>query len=249
MVISRRNISKLLTCASLALLCLASQRVYAQQSADKTFRTLAVRRAAPKIFYNNGDKEVQLFAGDTALSGAYDAPPSGKIEVYCYTPAKDPQLPPVKVNLAEAQLSDSKENLLLISTTTDESATNNGTPEIQLLAIDASLDAHPLNTVRVFNFSQRKTAAKIADEFEVIPSGGDFIFQLPEDTKMWVKIAAYEGTDTGWKLRNGGPKAIFPNTRSIIVLSDAYPSEEDPEGKRINLRNVIDRTPPVSTNN
>lgn len=245
MVNTRRNLSILPVYVLLALLTLSSQPLLAAATDALTFRTLAVRRASPKLFYNDGEKEVRLHAGDTALSNAYTAPPSGKIEIYCYVPAKDHKLPPVKVTLAEAQLSNTSDNILLILTNSNSDEANKGAPSIETRMVDASLEAHPLNTARVFNFSKRDAAAKIEDEFAQINSGKDHLFKFPEDNKMWVKIAAYEGSDEGWIMRNGGPKAVFPNTRSIIVLSDAYPSREDPEGKRITLRNIVDRHPPV----
>ncbi|MBC2602798.1 hypothetical protein [Puniceicoccus vermicola] len=241
MAYSRRNLIKLLTCVTLAVLSSSNLEAQREDSA-KTFRTLGVRRAAPQLFYKNGSEEIRLFAGDSALSGLYEAPPSGKLTLYCYMPAEDPDLPPVKVDLAETELKTPGESLVLVATMSSKA--ESGPPVIRVRTVDASVEKHPLNTARVFNFSNRKIASKVAEEFAEIPSGGEYIFDYPTGSKMWVKIAAFEGSETGWKLRNGGPKAIIPGTRSLIVLSDAYPSEEDPYGERINLRNVIDSKPP-----
>ncbi|MDQ8208880.1 hypothetical protein QEH52_15235 [Coraliomargarita sp. SDUM461003] len=232
-----------LTFLLLVVLCLQGQVLEAQVAVEQSFRTLGVRRAAPKLFYQLGSKEVPLFAGDAALSASYQAPKSGKLELYCYVPATDPELPPVKVTVAEATLPSEGENLVLIASIQNTNS-KQAAPAVALRAVDASIEAHPLNTIRVFNFSKRKIAAKVGDEFKEILVGEEAFFAYPEGNKVWVKIAAYEGVDTGWKLRTGGPKAISPDKRTIIVLSDAYPTREDPEGLKITLRNVIDNNPP-----
>lgn len=244
MALSRRNLIQALAYTCMALL--SSSVSFAQSASELTqsFRTLGVRRAAPTLFYNIGSEEIPLFAGDSSLSGKYKAPKSGVLELYCYVPAAEPELPPVKVILAETKLPGPSENFVLIASAANEESVT-GAPSIAVRAVDASLEAHPLDTIRVFNFSKRRTATKVGETFAEIPSGGDAFFDFPEGNKVWVQIAAYEGIETGWKLRNGGPKAIFPDTRSLIILSDAYPSESDPKGERLNLRNVIDSNPPA----
>jgi len=243
MVISRRNLIKLLAGSVITLLGSASLIADTANSGPQSFRTLAVRRAAPELYYQLGSKEIRLFASDSALSGLYEAPSSGKLELYTYTPADEPDLPPVKVVLAETQLKTAGESLLLIARMTSENTP--GLPKIGLRTVDASVEMHPLNTMRVINFSNRRVASKVADEFAEIPSGGEYFFQIPPGNKVWVKVAAYEGVEKGWKLRNRAPNAVLPDTRSIMVLSDAFPSERDPKGENIVLRNVIDRNPPA----
>lgn len=243
MALFRRNLNKVLLGLVLTLLHLNCSLAWAEVASAQTFRTLGVRRAAPKLFYEQDHKEIPIFAGDSALSRRYSAPKSGVLKLYCYVPAEDPKLPPVKLTVAEAELPSESENLVLIASTQNVES-RDGVPGVALQAVDASIEAHPLDTIRIFNFSQRNIAAKVSDQFEEIASGGESFFPYPEGNKVWVKIAAYEGDEAGWKLRTGGPKAIFPGKRTIIVLSDAYPTLDDPEGLKINLRNVIDSHPP-----
>ncbi len=209
-------------------------------SPPAVFRTLSVDRPVSGLFYDHQDRPIALSANGSTLSGAHRIPANGLVALYRRLPSEQPGGPERRVPVTEVRLTGEGPHFLLLSSTPDP--TGPGNVRISALPVNASWEIHPIETIRVLNFSKRMAAVRVGESATELPSGTEKFFPYPEGTKVWVKAAVKE--PDGWVIRIGAPQAIIPGTRSLIVLGDAPPTEEDPEGRRLKIRNVIDTTRP-----
>jgi hypothetical protein len=205
------------------------------------FRTLALAEVVSGIFYDDvRGRPVQLMAG-SGLSAPYVCPPGGLVSLYREEPPVPPETTPRRVPVAEARLGKGGPWLLLLARAPGAARTE----AVQVVAIDDSWTAHPVGTIRVFNYLKRRAraAVKIGGEAIELSTGGSHIFPYPgEADQSWVQVALQE--EDGWVLRAGGPQATIPNTRATLVLADSPPTPFDPDPRTVLIRNLIEAAPP-----
>lgn len=186
------------------------------------------------FFFDVEKKQEVLTPGVGSFSRLYPSPKNREVVFYTMAANPDPKLPPVKVSVAKAQLPGQKPGPFLIVL-----AANPATAELKFsaLVIDHSLEAHPANSYRVFNFSKRRLAANVAGVKMVLPTGQHENAPYPNSRKAWIQIAADE-KDDGWLLVSSSPHPVGVNSRTTIFLVDITPSERDPNPKGIVARRI-----------
>jgi hypothetical protein len=202
------------------------------------FRTLALAEVVSGIFYDDTrGRPVQLNAG-SGLSAPYTCPPDGVLSLYRQEPPVPPETTPRRVRVAETRLGKGGPWLLLLARLPGPAQTET----VQVLALDDSWAAHPVGTMRVFNFSRRKALVKTGEETGELPVGGSRLFSYHGETdQSWVQVAMHE--EDGWVLRAGGPQATIQKTRSTLVLADPPPTPVDPDPRTLLIRNLVEVAP------
>ncbi|HSI10178.1 MAG TPA: hypothetical protein VK985_16455 [Rariglobus sp.] len=179
-------------------------------------------------------KQELLTPGIGSFSRLYPSPKNREIVFYTMIANPDPKLPPAKVAVAKAQLPPQKPGPFLILLNKNPAGAE---LKFSTLVIDNSLDAYPINTYRVFNFSKRRLAANVAGIKMVLATGQNENAPYPSSRKAWIQIAADE-KDAGWLLVSSSPQPVGANSRTSIFLVDIDPSERDPNPKGIVARRI-----------
>ena len=187
------------------------------------FRVVAMSGLETFFFDVDKKKEV-LNACVGAFSRLYPAPKSRDVIFYMEVPNADPKLPPVKVPLAKAILPAQNPGPFLILLTKNPAGAET---KFSALVIDNSLEAYPKNTYRVFNFSKRRLAVRLAEKSLVLVSGQSQEVPYPDTRKAWLQVAADEN-EAGWLLVSSSAQPVGTNTRTTVFLLDIAPSELDP---------------------
>jgi hypothetical protein len=225
---------------ALATIILAA-RAPAQTSpkAPATFRTLSLGTTVSGVFYDRQSKPVPVMAGSSGFSAPYTAPSDGHVRLYRVTPAASPDVPAERVTLSETPMFGGPFLIFM--------AADPATPSMpHVMVVDDSWDAHPVRTMKVYNFSRRVTLVKVGDTSGEIAPGKSHLFPYPDGTQLWFQAATRE--ESGWKLRISGPQLIMPEARSTAVLVDQLPSDEfRPQTDELLIRNFIDPQPPKPT--
>lgn len=199
------------------------------------FRVIALDDL-PMLFYDvDGEKEI-INVGMSTLSTLLPAPPDRRLRFYREEPNPDPLLPPLKVTIAEAKLPSKTGPFLVVLVKSKTSSTY----EYETLVVDQSLDAHPEDTYRVFNFSKRRLAVRLADKDMVLDRGHSEIVPYPDTRKTRLKIAAADDQN-GWLLVKSSSHVVGSNARTIILIVDIPPSERDPDPKGVIARQMRER--------
>ncbi len=189
------------------------------------------------VLFDIGKTKEILTASVGSLSRLYPAPKTGDIVFYKEVPNADPKLPSIKVPLAKAQLPAQKPGPFLI-------LINRNPPgaelEFSTLVIDHSLEKFPANTYRVYNYSKRRLAVRLANVNAVLNSGQSESIPYPNARKAWLKVAADE-KEEGWLLVSSSPQPVGANTRTTVFLVDLKPSVLDPDPKGIMDRQMRER--------
>ncbi|CAM3099428.1 hypothetical protein [Rariglobus hedericola] len=228
-----------------AFLCLAVAPTRAAPSAQSwpnTFKAIIIARDLTVIgdlYYDVGKTQVLFSASTQRLSRAYPVPPDRKIEIYRLQPAVPPEITPTKVPVAEITFTEGGPWLVLMAA----AQTAGVTTRIQPQVIDASLNAHPQRTVRIYNFSQDAMAISAGDERFSLTRGQARLVSYPNSTTpaLWLKCAVPKVDD--WSLEISSAQTIVPgNTRALWLLYDQPGTPENPQSS-IAIRNLVEPLP------
>jgi hypothetical protein len=179
-------------------------------------------------------KQEVLNPGIGSFSRLYPSPRNREIVFYREVPNSDPKLPPSKVPVAKAKLPPQKPGPFLIMLADNPTGSE---LEFSTLVIDHSLEVHPANTYRTFNFSKRRLAVNIADTKMLLDRGVSQTAPYPSTRKAWLQVAADENED-GWLLVSSSAHPVGTDTRTTIFLVDIAPSALDPNPKGIVARRI-----------
>lgn len=212
---------------------LCAQTPAAAEPPPPQFRVVTMSGVETFLFDVEKKQEV-LAPGSSSFSRLYPAPKNREIVFYTMTPNPDPKLPPLKVLVARTTLPAQKPGPFLIVL-----APNPPDADLRFnaLVIDNSLEAYPSDTYRVFNFSKRRLAVRLADQNMILATGQDEKVPYPDTRKAWLQVAADE-QDAGWLLVSSSPHAVGTSTRTTVFLVDIAPSERDPNPKGIVARRI-----------
>lgn len=223
--------------ASLALLPLATVLLRAQAPAAvepvPQFRVVAMANAET-FFFDVDKKKEQLNACVGSFSRLYPAPKNREVVFYAEVPNAAPGLPPSKVPLSKTVLPARNPGPFLIVLSQNPTGAD---LKFTTLVIDNSLEAYPANTYRVFNFSKRRLAVRLADKNLVLVPGQSEQVPYPDTRKAWLQVAANED-DGNWLLVSSSPQPVGANSRTTVFLLDIAPSELDPAPKGIISRRM-----------
>jgi hypothetical protein len=116
-------------------------------------------------------------------------------------------------------------------------------------ALDQSLEAHPLNTMRVVNFSNLKLALKVGGTTAVILPSGEEGFPFPSNGPLSITVEVAVGTTDGWTMVQRSLQPAPPGRRMLVIARDGRPdySIQDPalRTKPVDVIFLIDRAPPA----
>lgn len=120
---------------------------------------------------------------------------------------------------------------------------------IQGRALDQSLEVHPLNTVRIVNFSNRTLALRVGEKTAVSPPGADDRFPFPAGGAPQVPVEVAVNTPEGWQSVQRSLQPAPAGRRILVVVRDGRPdlSIQDPalRTKPVDAVFLIDRAPPA----
>ncbi|HSI09619.1 MAG: hypothetical protein ACAH89_11250 [Rariglobus sp.] len=120
---------------------------------------------------------------------------------------------------------------------------------IQGRALDQSLEVHPLNTVRIVNFSNRTLALRVGEKTSVSAPGADDRFPFPAGGAPQVPVEVAVNTPEGWQLVQRSLQPAPAGRRILVVVRDGRPdlSIQDPSlrTKPVDAVFLIDRAPPA----
>lgn len=201
--------------------------------ASVQFRVVTMSKVETLLFDAGKTTEV-INAGIGSFSRLYPAPKSLDVTFYKQTPNPDPKLPPIKTPLAKAQLPAGKPGPFLILLNRNPAGSE---LDFSTLVIDSSLEAFPAKTYRVFNYSKRRLAVRLADSNLVLATAQSDLVPYPATRKAWLQVAADEKND-GWLLVSSSPQAVGDHSRTTIFLVDIAASDRDPNPKGIVARRI-----------
>lgn len=229
MALPQRN----LIATALAWLGWFCASLVAQPAAEPaSFRVVSLVETAA-LFYDAGPAKTRINAGIDAFSTLHSAPASREIVLYTEIPAPEPGRPPVKQPLARTRLPAASLGPFLVV------LYPGGVSGLKFdsFAIDQSLDAHPAQTYRVFNFSKRQLAVNLADQNLLLAPRESGRVPYPNDRKAWIKVAASTaGND--WLLVRSSSHPVGPGTRTCVFLMDIPPTEDVPNPTGVVIRRI-----------
>lgn len=218
-------------------------RLYGQPHSNKEeiteFRVIALADFATLFYDINGEKEI-IDVGLGTFSQLYPASADRKLVFYREEQNPDPSLPPIKVPIAKATLPGSEGPflVLLLDTPSSEGL------EHSTAVIKHSLNAHPANTYRVFNFSKRRMAVRLADKDMLLSRGESDTVAFPNTRKAWLKVAA-DNKDSGWLVVTSSSHNVGSDARTTVFIVDIPASKRDPNPKGVVVRRMRER---ITTN-
>ncbi|HEY0944331.1 MAG TPA: hypothetical protein VGD81_03660 [Opitutaceae bacterium] len=226
------------------LICLPALLAASTLSAAPVFRTFSLGGDVSGLFYEDRGKPVALATSEAAFSTPYTRPPGSTLVLYRATPPARPGEKPGKVAVATVPLppGDAPLLLLLAAEPATPAGIRDAPPQISALAVDDSPEAHPTNAFRVFNFSRRNTAVKLADRTSELSAGADKLFPPVEGNRVWIQVAIAQRT--GWKRVAAGPRVVVPGARPSIFLRDVQPTPDNPDPLGLIVRTVFDAVTP-----
>jgi hypothetical protein len=173
------------------------------------------------------------------------APRGGMIELYRLVPAPDPAAPPLREVAVRTNVptTPGAETLVVL-------LPRDGAPDpavlrspLRAMIIDASLAAHPLGQMRVFNLSSREAALQLEGETAPIPRARSTLLGIPAVARPWLSTAVF-GTE-GWQRVGGGPLTVRPGHRLTLFIVDAPPGEHADSQPGVSIFRILDRPPPA----
>lgn len=229
----------------LAVACGYSQSPLTQIPVSQ-FRTAGLGNISPftGLLYDSNRKPLTIVTKYVNFSELYERQDVGPVVLYREVTPVPPETKPTKVPVVTAPLGKSPLYLMvLIGSHPDPKAASATAPTITTCIVDDSWEAHPVNTVRIFNFSHRRVAIQIEDVMTELSNTESNVFPYPKNKGIIrLKVATLEST--GWKLRSTTPQGIIADTRSNIFIEDFKPEIEDPNQDDINVFNVVDPLSP-----
>jgi hypothetical protein len=210
------------------------------------FRTAGLGNITPftGLLFDSNRKPASVATRYINLSEPYERQDAGPVVLYREVAPVPPETKPTKVPVVTAELGKAPLYLMvLIGSHPDPTATTTTTPSLTTCIVDDSWEAHPVDTVRVFNFSRRRVAVQIEDFTTELSTTESTVFPYPKNKGIIrLKVATLESA--GWKLRSTTPQGIISGTRSNIFVEDFKPEIEDPNPEDINVFNLVDPLPP-----
>ncbi len=210
-------------------------------SGAPVFRTFSLGGDVDGLFYELRGKPVRLATSEAAFSAPYARPPDGTLVLYRTTPPAGPEEKPGKIAVATVDLPPGGEPLLLLLAATPAEIPA-APPQIVALAVNDSPEAHPVDAFRVFNFSGRRTAVKLAGQSGELGPGTDRLFPPVQGNRVRIQVAV--ARNTGWKQVAGGPRVMVPGSRPFIFLRDVPPTVDDPNPIGLIVHTVFDTVLP-----
>ena len=206
-----------------------------------SFRTLSMITSINDLLYDYDGESVPVKARTSSFSKAYPLPDDGNLIFYRLLPPKEGETEPQRINVAEIELEEDNGGLFIFMT----EATDN-VNHINTFVAKDSWTEHPLETLLVFNLSERHTMVKLDTDGEVrqLGPGQSAIYPYPKNgsKQAMLKVATREdGSD--WELRIGGPQLTLAGTRSTLALVDEQATELRPLTKDLLIRKLIERAP------
>jgi len=214
----------------------------ATEPPKQIFRTLGVGDIMPftGLRYENKKKSIPVNTPYVDISQPYEKSDASALVLYRETPPVPPETKPTKTPVVTAQLGKDSIYFIILYTTPQIGKPGTGTT---VQVIDDSWEAHPLNTVRVLNYSRRRVAIQIDEKMAELSSTEFQVIQYPKNKGIIrCKVATWESD--GWHLRSTTPQSIFEGTRSNIVIEDFHPDIDAPNPDGINVFNIVDPLPP-----
>jgi hypothetical protein len=197
-----------------------------------TFRAIAIDHSVSGILYDHRGKSVTVTAGINSYSKSYPLDGHQELSFYRMVPAENKEDPPRRETLKTIAVSGQGPLVIFMLAGADI----HSTPHI--LAFDDSMAAHPLDAVRICNFSWRHAAVNIGNESIELSSGQSLVFPYV-NKKIWLKAATKE--TEGWKLRISAPQITIPGHRSTLAIIDQPVSVDRPDTRELLVRNIIDQ--------
>lgn len=110
--------------------------------------------------------------------------------------------------------------------------------------LDDSIDSHPANTLRLYNFSSRALAVQTGGEqWRQEPGQSRRVAFDPAARQVVIRIAAQVGA--GWELVAGGPQPVRKNSRVYLLVRDFRPDGNEARSTdRVDLILLHDRLRP-----
>jgi hypothetical protein len=120
---------------------------------------------------------------------------------------------------------------------------------IQGQALDQSLEVHPLNTVRIVNFSNRNLALRVGEKTTVSAPGAKDLFPFPADGTPQIPVEVAVNTPEGWHMVQRSLQPAPVGRRILVLVRDGRPdlSVQDLalRTKLVDTVFLIDRAPPA----
>lgn len=199
------------------------------------FRVIALSDFATLFYDIDGEKEV-IDVGLGTFSPLYPAPTNRQLMFYREEPNPDPTKPPIKAPIARASLPGGQGPFLVL-------LLDGPSPEglqYRTFVIDHSLNAHPANSYRAFNFSRRRMAVKLADKDMLLDRGQSDTVKYPSTRKAWLKVAA-DDEDEGWLVVTSSSHNVGSDSRTTVFIVDLPSTERDPDPKGVVVRRMRER--------
>lgn len=187
-------------------------------------------------------RSMSVAATNGNFSSPYLVPSDGLVSFYRLVAPVPPETKPQRVPVGEVRFGKGGGPWLLLM-----KSPNGPDAPIQLQIVDDSWTAHPVHTMRIFNFSTRRAGVNIGESTFELNTGESKVIAYPASADpVWMKVAVME--ESGWTLRVAGPKAMIPKTRSTFILADAPIEPSRPDFKGVMTSTLIDMEPkpPVS---
>lgn len=240
MAFSQRHLIRFILALGCALAgaTVVSAQTRPMSESPPRFRVVTMSGVHTLLFDVEG-KPQTLTAGAGSFSRLHSAPPDRGLVFYRLVPAPDPASPPVKVPLARVRLPASpREGPFLVVLFKNPAGAET---EFGGLVFDHSLEAHPENTYRVFNFSRRRMAVNLGESRMILACGGHDTAPYSGERNTWLRVAAEEAPDD-WLLVSSGAHSVGAGTRTTIFLVDIPAAASGPAPKGIiarHLREVV----------
>lgn len=188
------------------------------------------------MFYDLRGKAVQVTAATSGLSIPNEVPAGGRIVFYRLQPAENSEAKPRRVTVADVNLGGTGPFLLFMAERPDSA-------ELALQIVDDSWESHPVETIRLFNFSRRNVVVKIVIKELVVEllSGKDRVLPYGTTGQFWFQAATQE--PEGWVMRVSAPQVSPPKTRITAILFDQKPTPDRPLTRELDLVKFIDVVP------
>lgn len=212
--------------------------VQSQETADQSppvqFRLITMADIASFFYDNDGEKE-RIYATPGNFSPLYTAPEGRKIEFYNELAGPTSNDPVSRVAVIKVKLPAGEGPFLIVLKAHESPGSS-----FNSYVIDHSLEAHPPDTFRTFNFSKRSMAVRLADKDTLLSTGESDTVPYPEGGKAWLKVAAKD-RDDGWLKVKSMPYTVGSDSRTTILLMDIPPSKRDPSPRGIAVRKIRER--------